>query len=375
MPYESYSLSRPYPVGGAQYETAFYSHSWERSPRGPDGRLQLRANPWSLQKWSAKCKNYQNGMAPFLFVNFRATTGDPRIQRAIAIVRSDLRAKLVRKLRRDPASLGISLVQSAQAIEMFKGAGNRLVSLFSAVNRFYGTLKGRKRLKRFRRLVNRGAQPTAGAVLEGFFGWAPLLQDWKNALGVLADPWAPSWVAVSTKGDGQWVETGRPDDYTLFSSRVSYHVKCTFATKVSVTNPNLWIANRLGLINPLAVAWDAVPWSFLVSMVSNLSQIMNSATDFCGLTLTDSSETSLLRVIENYEINSAYPFWPGSSAGASGVRGQLIRDRTLGGVPPYSPYFRAPNWDLGGASIIGSLVVQQLGSVSGKLEGGSGRFR
>lgn len=60
---------------------------------------------------------------------------------------------------------------------------------------------------------------------------------------------------------------------------------------VSVANPNLWLANQVGLINPLQMINEGIPFSFVVDWFSNLSQFIQQMTDFVGLNVEEPSQT------------------------------------------------------------------------------------
>lgn len=57
--------------------------------------------------------------------------------------------------------------------------------------------------------------------------------------------------------------------------------------EVAVSNPNLWLANQLGLINPGTIALELVPFSFVFGWFVNLEQVISSMTDLYGLTLSN----------------------------------------------------------------------------------------
>lgn len=65
------------------------------------------------------------------------------------------------------------------------------------------------------------------------------------------------------------------DDITRVKTRVN----------VRVDNPNLWLANQMGLINPVQWINEGIPFSFVADWFSNLSQIIMQMTDFAGLEL------------------------------------------------------------------------------------------
>lgn len=60
---------------------------------------------------------------------------------------------------------------------------------------------------------------------------------------------------------------------------------------VSVSNPNLLLANRLGIINPQMWAWDAIPWSFIVDWWFPIGSFLQNFTALVGLSLQGASVT------------------------------------------------------------------------------------
>lgn len=70
---------------------------------------------------------------------------------------------------------------------------------------------------------------------------------------------------------------------------VSLFVK--YGATISVSNPNLFLASRLGLTNPAVVAWQLLPGSFLVDWFIPVEQFLNQASDFYGLDVHNSFST------------------------------------------------------------------------------------
>lgn len=64
-------------------------------------------------------------------------------------------------------------------------------------------------------------------------------------------------------------------------------VRTGLSATVTVTNPNLWLANQLGLVNPVQWVNEAIPFSFVVDWASNWSQVISSLTDFAGLDISN----------------------------------------------------------------------------------------
>lgn len=374
MPNLAYSIKSMLPYGNIPYVATSVFHTWGRSPR-VGGKIVFKPNPWSLQVITRRGTNFHTGLSPAPYMSPPwdwITTNDARIARARTIAESDLRGQLARKVRnKESVSLGMTIASAGQSIEMLRGSAQTLIGILGAADRFYTTTRvGKKKLKRLRRLFNKGAEPTAGLVLAGFFGWAPLFQDFAGAMRTLADPWPPkSWVSTSktwaARGEQTVVDaTG----YLTRSVQWSATGRSSYACSVQVSNPNLWVANKLGLVNPAQVAWDAVPWSFLVNMVSNMGQVLGSLTDFTGLTLTEGCLTTKLELTQKLSATYRDPR-PNAFSSASGTQYHKVRGRTLRGPPAVTPYMRFPEWNVGAAAITGSLLIQQAARLTRSLRG------
>lgn len=140
-------------------------------------------------------------------------------------------------------------------------------------------------------------QARASDILEGEFGWAPLISDAIATMAVLANgvPYSP-WIRASVKRPISESSVNYAPYFTDIESWEGF-ARATYSVQVKVTNPNLWLLNQLGLINPATVALDAVPWSWVVGMFGNFNQVLNSFTDDIGIelsniTLTDSRDVT-----------------------------------------------------------------------------------
>jgi hypothetical protein len=124
-------------------------------------------------------------------------------------------------------------------------------------------------------------------ILEFRYGWSPLMSDIKSACEVLSKP-IPDKPLVA-RGTVTWAETINSFGYG--QDVINFSEKITIRGTIRVSNPNLDLANRLGLINPLSVAWEAVPFSFLLDWFLPIGDFLRSMTDFAGIELIDGSVT------------------------------------------------------------------------------------
>lgn len=345
-----------YPGSGTKVVNEDYSLVSSNSLK-VNGKLALRPN--SLQHFHAKItylRQTPESERPTYFASARAADmgGIPTY---CPLPRSELstrvRARFDGKLRKGSASLGVTIASWKQSRDMVV---KRMRDAQRALDRTY------MRLSRDRRLVNRirkdRREPLADQILETEFGWLPLIEDVRTSLTTMWEsPTFEDWVKASANAQIGPKETG----FIQLGTTGKYEalMRGSFACKVRVDNPNLWLANRAGLVNLPGIAWDLVPWSFVVNMFGNFNQIISSMTAYAGLTLSDLSYTETTRMLVYYEIlnNSG-----GSRVPAKTLETIYMKEktRTLNQMPPLTLVLKVPelNWNL--ALIASSLVVQKI---------------
>jgi hypothetical protein len=135
------------------------------------------------------------------------------------------------------------------------------------------------------------SKTAANAWLFYSYGVAPLAADIHNGLDVLTRPLPDKRFRGSAKGSAQAFIPNPP--YTADSFTGQYSVQ--ISANVRVVNPNLWLANQLGLVNPAQWINEAVPFSFVLDWVSNWSQVISQMTDFSGLEVTRPITTTVYK--------------------------------------------------------------------------------
>lgn len=158
---------------------------------------------------------------------------------------------------------------------------------------------GRRYLKRIRyrvfRLPNgREVQKTlANGWLMWSYGVQPLMADVYNGMDLLTRPLPSERVHGFGSSSAGYANNGGGGSTWKYSNEWSTTVSVRCAADVSVNNPNLWLANKMGLINPLQWVNEAIPFSFVLDWCSNLSQMIGQCTDFAGLTISKPCTTVL----------------------------------------------------------------------------------
>lgn len=142
------------------------------------------------------------------------------------------------------------------------------------------------------------ASSIADRWLEYSFGWRPLIADIYKGIDVLCAPFPSATikgratVRVGTRKSGSWTTTGVLSTWGT--------VKCQMLAEVRITNPNLYVNAQLGLINPVSIIWELVPWSFVVDWFTNLGQVLGTLSDSAGCALENAATTILSETMSEY---------------------------------------------------------------------------
>jgi len=130
----------------------------------------------------------------------------------------------------------------------------------------------------------------SGTWLEYSFGWKPLIADIYSSVNVLQKPFVtPICRGRATVKQAGTDTIANPPYYHYRDYDRVY--KAEVESEVSITNWPVWKANQLGLINPLSVAWEVVPFSFVVDWFVPVGEFLQSLTDYAGLQLQRSRYT------------------------------------------------------------------------------------
>lgn len=277
-------------------------------------------------------------------------------QRNLAVM--DARVRWNRAVS-EQAQVLVSLAERKQAMDMMNSRIFQLYRGFRHLARFEFGLAANAMLSRHDKdgwdryhhsrrngKFKSGAKHSANNYLELHYGWMPLLNDISTATRVLSAPVKDQ--KISAKGRVAFKSN-------FSSSGVSNVHSCVYSIKCSglirVVNPNLFLANQLGLLNPALAVADVIKYSFLLDYVVNLSEFLGQFTDHAGLSIADLCVTEAMQTETKWTWPSVY----------SGGNKAFSLSRRLGGLPSISLAIRKP-WQLSprrGAALA-SLLVQQI---------------
>jgi len=156
--------------------------------------------------------------------------------------------------------------------------------------------------------IKRRAKQAADRWLELHFGWVPLVQDIGSSIDILQGTGKSSTSLVRQKtGAGfsgnSYSTSGSGINWPYYDDvhdSLNWSGGAVMRGMVGVENPNVAIANQMGFVNPLSVAWEAVPFSFVADWFSNVGQCLSAMTDFWGYQLHNGSTSVLSTTVRNY---------------------------------------------------------------------------
>lgn len=125
----------------------------------------------------------------------------------------------------------------------------------------------------------------ASNYLEYIFGWKPMLQDIYSAAQVLSS--TPQSVKLTGSGKERTTYNSiYSDNGTVRNDVLDYERRVKVGGTVIITNPNLDLANRMGVVNVPHVAYNVLPLSFLVDWFIPVGRMLERYTDFVGRSLS-----------------------------------------------------------------------------------------
>jgi len=322
------------------------------SPRSPSGYLLLGNNLYAYQRATVVA-----------YGGTDSSTSCPGAETLPSMKASwplnEVYSSLMSKLRSGgQAKLGMALAGTNQSLSMIS-------KRFGHVNLLMEKALRRKAKGRLPKVTPKSL---ANDVLEYKFGWKQLVEDLDGAMQVIAG-YSPDekprrmWVSARARVNADSVTRSAKGAEPFFTTAISGSGSLTCNACYIVTNPNVWLLNRLGLLNPVEVAWDRVPWSWVVNMFVNANQLIGSVSDTYGLTFQDGANTYSLNILR--EVTEQWNVAPW--AGWRYFSNTQYRSKSRVPGVPLKPTleFKLPGASLGLAVTASALAVQRSGRLLG----------
>lgn len=264
------------------------------------------------------------------------------------------------------ASIGATIGEFGTTLDMI---GNRAASLLAAAR---ALRKGQPR----KALNLLGSEPPSNwkarsksfsdAWLEMSFGWVPLYQDIHQGMEIISSD-IPTNGNIRSGGSASYEQ---PSVVTVNTGWLKTEISgmfryiCQYRGKAKLVNPNLDRLQALGLINPASVAWELVPFSFLVDHTIGIGNFLDSFSDEVGWEMTDVA-VSAHRFCDGTEVRhsatGSQNNWTGSVRYAHAFC-QLFTRVLNPSLPPHTLEYQNPFTGLSAprAANYIALLVQQL---------------
>lgn len=236
------------------------------------------------------------------------------------------RSKLLDKVKGSSALVAVNYVERQRSVDMIANRVNQMWRFTKALKSgdIYGAarqlnLSGAEIPPRLRPKARqrggsskstpkkrawRNSREFGNAFLEYHFGWEPLMRDIFTCVNLLSDPIPCTSFTVKGRSiavDRERLWRGKPANHEYSIERVKGSVRASVSGEFSVTNPDLYLANRLGVVNPATVVWELVPFSFVIDWFINVNEFLDSFSDLTGLRVTKACYSTLARVTGYYE--------------------------------------------------------------------------
>jgi hypothetical protein len=253
------------------------------------------------------------------------------------------------------AELGAAIAQSQKSIDMIEKRVKQIIEIGRTLKSgriLKITKRGRllrQRQKNVEFDARKSAKEMGGTVLEVLYGWLPLMGDIYSAAEVLSRDVRPKMLHAKSKTVEYFPTSVNSSDGTnkwehTQLDRFEQHI--TIRANINIQNPNLDLVNRLGLINPMTILWEVIPFSFIVDWFVNVQDFLGSLTDFEGAQLSNPHRTTFTkwrrsrREYTDYNYNSPnysgppnyYPFQRYSGTKVWVYSGVYCK-RTIGSIP------------------------------------------
>lgn len=183
-----------------------------------------------------------------------------------------------------------AFAERQQTIDLISGTAKRLAGAYRSLRRGRNPFTG----------VSCNGKDASKLWLEYTYGWTPLVSDVYSAIDLIKGDVPPLTVKASRTGSFTKV---KPDftssTYMQGQSATVYHTdnicrgssRTTVKAKFSIKDPGVLTANAIGLTNPSLLAWELLPYSFVVDWFLPIGSWLERQNALLGLNVLSASTT------------------------------------------------------------------------------------
>jgi len=248
-------------------------------------------------------------------------------------VHNSMLVRLYGKVSDSKTNLGVMYAEAAKTSDLILNTANR-------IDRAYRALR-RGQFKRVARILNLSPNTVHKTWLEYKYGWTPLLLDVQNSAEFFAQQVVGRPIrfteSVEFTRTLSFSDTtnyaayggGTPGTYTQ-ELNSEFHARKKLW--LEITNPAASQMQQLGLANPLLIAWERVPFSFVFDWFIQVGKYLEGVTAFTGVTVR--------RAMESEWIMHDYSYNQPSTTRVAG--GWTYHNAAFNFTGPYKYYDRKP---------------------------------
>lgn len=344
--------------GSVSVTTAFAS----RTRKSSNQWVLIKGIPWRKASsyyrgamvchWSPADYSYRSGTFRYKVTGFRysmAGTGfggfkpwSGLLAKGDEIAYSDgqgrARTECLLKLKERKANYGQFLAEAVRSVDMVADRLGTLADLLLAVK--HGRLGAIKRAFGYRP----SSKDLANGLLEWQYGWLPLCSDLYAMVEDAKETLKPPLI-MTAKRTVRNIITDESDIYQApvtwrnRSQTVNVINKCQLSARVSDVVLNR--ATGMGLTNPASLAWELVPYSFVVDWAVPVGNMLEALSASAGLTFVDGFESEIRDGKARGEATRAATDFSGQWNIAHCEAYHFVR-RSFGNFPAVMPYGKSP---------------------------------
>lgn len=255
--------------------------------------------------------------------------------------------KALLKLADQKAMIGENLATLRQTLGLIRNPAEALVK---GVRKVHSDKSLAPFLYKSYRDILRGGLMNGAAkrYLEYVYGWKPLMQDIHGIMELAKQKGDSPLLMHSTGKSSQQTQTrlyrykDLSNDTTTLTGPcdVNATTRCSLWARIDPNQQGVRSLNQLGLLNPAALAWELVPWSFVVDWLLPIGSVLNALSAPAGLIFVDGSISHRVKTVGPYSHR-----WDYFDTGYS-----ITSDVSAGGTVRYEGYNRTQlfNWPLPG---------------------------
>lgn len=200
----------------------------------------------------------------------------------------------------------------------------------------------RRKARSTRSSVRSKADFASNAWLELQYGWKPLLSDIDSAAEDLASAWEKDPSDIIVRGSGRSKGSAKPNITIDGSFSANITTRVGYNCYARVIDSNLRTRSGLGLANLSEVAWELVPFSFVVDWLVPIGPFLSALNATEGLTFTSGSKTVKTSVSVSALVKSSVNYVPEHALAYDYTHKQFDRT-TISDFPSASEVLRVKN--------------------------------